>query len=163
MINEAQMLLHQHPRNEAREQEGRPAVNSIWVWGPGRACRLAAAYDGVWADHPVATGLAAASGCPARPLPPSGEPLLAARQSGTHLVVLSLPATAYSEPAEWREALAMLEQAWFSVLLAGLRDAAFESLTLHGLGPEHGHTSVLTRRDLLHFWRIRRPLHAYAA
>ena len=96
-------------------------------------------YDGVWADDPVATGLAAASGCPVQPLPPSGEALLASRQSETHLVVLSLPATAYGEPAPWRDALATLERTWFSVLLAGLKDGTLDSLTLHGLGPERGH------------------------
>jgi len=163
IINEAQMLLHQHPCNEAREQQGRLGVNSIWVWGPGHDCKVAAAYDGIWADHPVATGLAAASGSAARPLPASGEPLLGSGHIGTQLVVLTLPATAYGEAAEWRDALTFLERSWFSVLLAGLRDSALESLTLHGLGPDHGHTSVLTRRGCLHFWRIRRPLHAYAA
>jgi hypothetical protein len=163
LVNEAQMLLHQHPCNEARERQGRLAVNSVWVWGPGRDRRPHAAYDAVWADHPVATGLAAASGGGARPLPASGETLVASGPGGTHLVVLSLPATAYGEPAEWRDALAMLERSWFSVLLAGLRGAALESLTLHGLGPDHGQSSVLTRRGCLHFWRTRRPLHAYAA
>ena len=34
--NEAQMLLHAHPLNAAREREGRLRVNSIWWWGAGR-------------------------------------------------------------------------------------------------------------------------------
>lgn len=163
IVNEVQMLLHQHPANEAREQQGRRAVNSVWVWGPGRDGRPAAAFEALWTDHPLAKGLAAASGSAARPLPASGQPLLEARSSESHLVLLALPATAYGELAQWRDALATLERSWTAVLLAGLRDAALESLTLHGLGPDHGYSSILTWRDRLHFWRTRRPLQAYAA
>ena len=36
VINEAQMLLHGHPCNEAREQRGELPVNSVWFWGAGR-------------------------------------------------------------------------------------------------------------------------------
>lgn len=163
VFNEAQMLLHQHPGNEAREQEGRPAVNSIWIWGAGRDRRPGAVYDVLWAEDPVAAGLAAASGGTVRTLPASGASLLESGRGGTHLAVLSLPATAYGELAEWREALATLERSWAAVLLGGLWNAALESLTLHGLGPDYGYTSVLTRRDRLRFWRTRRPLQAYAA
>jgi hypothetical protein len=34
--NEIQMLLHEHPINEAREANGRAAVTGIWFWGGGR-------------------------------------------------------------------------------------------------------------------------------
>lgn len=163
VINEAQMLLHEHPGNEAREQDGRPTVNSVWIWGAGHERKPGAAYDALWGEDPVALGLAAASGGTAQPLPPSGASLLESGRGGTHLAVLSLPATAYGELAEWREALATLELSWAAVLLGGLWNAALESLTLHGLGPDYGYTSVLTRRDRLRLWRTRRPLRAYAA
>ncbi|MBB5204281.1 hypothetical protein HNQ51_001595 [Inhella inkyongensis] len=35
--NEAQMLLHDHPVNQAREAQGRLRVNSVWLWGSGSA------------------------------------------------------------------------------------------------------------------------------
>ena len=85
------------------------------------------------------------------------------RRGGTQLVVLSLPATAYGDLADWRAAVAMLERLWIAPLVSGLRDASLESLTLHGLGPDYGYTSSLARRDRLRFWRVRRPLRAYAA
>lgn len=34
-ITEAQMILHDHPVNAAREDRGEPAVNSVWLWGGG--------------------------------------------------------------------------------------------------------------------------------
>jgi hypothetical protein len=163
IINEAQMLLHQHPCNEARERRGQLAVNSVWLWGVGRDRSVTAPYDALWADHPLAAGLAAAGGGAARPLPASGDSLLEARRGGTQLVVQTLPATAYGDLADWRDAVAMLERLWIAPLLLGLRNASLDSLTLHGLGPDYGYTSSLTGRDRLRFWRVRRPLHAYAA
>lgn len=35
LLNEAQVILHHHPLNEARAAAGKPAVNSIWFWGAG--------------------------------------------------------------------------------------------------------------------------------
>ncbi len=35
--NEIQMLLFQHPINQARETQGLPAVNSVWCYGLGKA------------------------------------------------------------------------------------------------------------------------------
>ena len=35
LFNEAQVLLHQHPRNAARMAAGRAPVNAVWPWGGG--------------------------------------------------------------------------------------------------------------------------------
>lgn len=35
LMSEAQILLHQHPRNEVRASEGLPPINSLWFWGQG--------------------------------------------------------------------------------------------------------------------------------
>ena len=37
LTNELQMLLHEHPVNARRGARGLPPVNSIWLWGFGRA------------------------------------------------------------------------------------------------------------------------------
>jgi hypothetical protein len=162
-VNEIQMLLHEHPCNRAREAGGRLAVNSVWLWGAGRARRLATPYGALWADDPLVAGLGAASGITARPLPASGA-MLDSGGSGTQLVVLaSLPATAYGDLPRWRDALADLERNWFSQLLDALRKGAIESLALHGLGPDFSCASEIRPRDRWRFWRARRPLHAYAA
>jgi len=34
-MTEAQMILHDHPVNAARELRGQPVVNSVWIWGGG--------------------------------------------------------------------------------------------------------------------------------
>lgn len=35
LVNELQMLLHEHPVNEQRAAHGQPTVNSVWLWGAG--------------------------------------------------------------------------------------------------------------------------------
>ncbi|MGH8029023.1 MAG: phosphoglycerate mutase [Arenimonas sp.] len=35
LFNEAQVLLHHHPRNAARIAAGQPPVNALWFWGGG--------------------------------------------------------------------------------------------------------------------------------
>ena len=35
LFNEAQVILHQHPRNAQRRAAGRMTVNCIWLWGGG--------------------------------------------------------------------------------------------------------------------------------
>jgi hypothetical protein len=37
VMNEIQMLLHQHPVNQRRAERGLAAVNSVWLWGVGTA------------------------------------------------------------------------------------------------------------------------------
>jgi hypothetical protein len=63
LLNEAQMVLHQHPANREREDAGRSTINSLWLWGAG-VLPTAGAQDftGVWSDHPLARGWGALSG-----------------------------------------------------------------------------------------------------
>jgi len=35
LLNEVQMLLFDHPVNQARELRGEPVINSVWLWGGG--------------------------------------------------------------------------------------------------------------------------------
>jgi hypothetical protein len=47
LVNELQMLLHEHRVNEQRAARGLPAVNSVWLWGVGVADAPAAVAGGV--------------------------------------------------------------------------------------------------------------------
>src|SRR5438067_11241572 len=59
LLNEAQMVLHDHPVNEAREARGEPEINSIWLWGAGRIATIdAPRWHSVSAAEPLALGLA---------------------------------------------------------------------------------------------------------
>lgn len=164
LANEAQMLLHQHARNEARETRGALTVNSVWFWGAGRAPAVGrdAPYGAVWSSHPLAAGLAAAANSRSQPLPPSAARLLEsdpnAARDRRELVVLDwLRGAATADLPAWRGALARLEKLWFAPLLDALRRGAVQ-LTLHALGTERSLVSTSTRFDRLKFWRTRRPI-----
>ena len=71
IFNEAQMLLHEHAVNEAREARGEPAVNSVWFWGGGtRPAVPGRPFDAVWSDDTTAIALAAAAARMPRRCPP---------------------------------------------------------------------------------------------
>lgn len=164
VINEAQMLLHEHPRNQDRGARGALPVNSIWLWGAGRALQLAAPYDAVWSDLPLVHGLASASDVAAHRLPGAGAALRDAIRGNSILVVLSsLPAIAYGEGEAWRAAVITLDRDWMAPLLSGMTESGLDSITLHGLGPDFGLRAEYRRHHRFRFWRRRRPLNAYAA
>src|SRR5260221_12068527 len=66
LMNEAQMLLHEHPVNAEREARGEPALNSVWFWGGGGidAAKAQPFSAGVTHDTP-ARGPPLAAGMPA--------------------------------------------------------------------------------------------------
>jgi len=163
IFNEAQMLLHTLPGNEAREARGALTVNSVWFWGAGRARPLTSPYDAMWTNHPLPTGLAAAASSVVHPLPSSAAAYLEEASEKPALVVAAiLPTTAYGDIAGWRDATVAFEHAWCAPLLSALEKGPLRYLTLHGLGPDYGYYATLERRSLLRFWRRRRPLHTYA-
>jgi 2,3-bisphosphoglycerate-independent phosphoglycerate mutase len=45
IMNQAQIILHNHSINRRRQQEGLDPVNSIWLWGNGRSTTLPSFED----------------------------------------------------------------------------------------------------------------------
>ena len=68
LLNEAQIVLTQHPMNAQRAQRGLPPVNSLWFWGagvlPGRVeCR----FDRIASDDGLIASLATLAGASSFP------------------------------------------------------------------------------------------------
>ncbi len=166
LLNEAQMVLHAHPVNEARETRGEPAINSIWLWGAGPLASVGApSWHSVSATEPLALGLARAAGVRHRPLPASGAAWLDRMpEEGRHLVVLDAlrAPLALSQTADYSEALARLERDWFAPLLAALRDGRVGMVTIQV--PDAGECVAYEtiRGDLRRFWRRPKALEHYA-
>jgi hypothetical protein len=162
LINEAQMLLHEHPVNEAREARGELPVNSLWLWGAGRAPRAAhGRWHSVCADEPVSLGLAKLAGARSRALPASAEAFFErAPEDGRHLVVLDAlrAPLAIADADACRGRLDALEQRWFAPLLAALRAGRVGMITLHVPDAPNGVSFETIRGDLRRFWRRPRPL-----
>jgi hypothetical protein len=159
LMNEAQMLLHEHPVNARREARGEPALNSIWFWGGGVIdAAKERPFSTVVGNDPLARGLALAAGIPARASPKDADSVLAALgDEGLVLVVLDAP-----REAQLRERRTALEHDWFVPLLAALKSGRIGMLTLHFCGVDSLLEVETVRSDLRYFWRRRKPLSAYA-
>jgi hypothetical protein len=63
LLNDIQVLLHQHPLNAVRRARGLAPVNSLWLWGGGAlSSPLASALTGVVSDDLLLAALAARAG-----------------------------------------------------------------------------------------------------
>lgn len=73
LLNEAQMLLFEHPVNLAREARGLPSINSLWFWGGGILPSTPAAPCGIelYGRDFTARALAKFSGAQVHALPDS--------------------------------------------------------------------------------------------
>jgi hypothetical protein len=164
MLNEMQMLLHAHPVNEAREERVEPTVNSVWLWGLGRAPRTAhSRWQSVAAEDPVALGLARLAAVRARDAPRSAQAWLSALpEEGRHLTVLDTlrAPLALGDDGKYREGLAALEARWFAPLLEALKEGRIGMVTIHV--PDAGAAFETIRADLRRFWRRPRALEHYA-
>lgn len=166
LLNEAQMVLHAHPVNEAREARGALPVNSLWFWGAGRAPRAGEAqWQSVSAAEPLALGLARAAGIRHRVLEKSAHAWLERMpQDGRHLVVLDqlrVPLALGGE-AEYADARARLEHDWFAPLLATLRAGRIGMVTIHVPDASASASYETIRGDLRRFWRRPKSLEKYA-
>ena len=155
-INEAQVLLHNHPLNAAREADGRPMANSLWPWGAGALPSGAAAPAAhVHANHPLARGVAKLAGVSASRVPAQLDD--AVFQSLTLLDGLSEAAQSLDAPA-WRAGLAELEANWFAPLLAALKSRRLQHLRLTALGDAATIDVTINAGDLWKLWRRPKPL-----
>lgn len=103
LINELQVLLHQHPLNAERRAKGLPPVNSLWLWGGGTLpTAVTARVAGVIGDDPLLLALAAQAGVPATP---RSMPVVADAAAGRLVDLQDLP-------------VAEIEQAWWPTLQA---------------------------------------------
>src|SRR3546814_19166238 len=96
LIGEAQVVLHNQPRNAQRAEQGRPPVNSLWFWGGGvLPDAVRSPHAALHSGDEIALALADAAGI-ARPLP-AGFGL----ESGDE--VLDLQEAREIGRASWRE------------------------------------------------------------
>lgn len=156
-INEAQMLLHAHPVNQAREVAGQPQVNSLWPWGGGRlpdprTCN----YDAIWSTNPVAQGIAQVLQINGTILPKSFNATTARAPLAVY-DALEQPARS-GDATIWREQLAQFEAQWLAPALHAMRSGRLDGLRLLAPGDSSGAELQVSRRDLWCFWRKPRNL-----
>jgi hypothetical protein len=148
LMNEVQMLLHEHRVNERRAARGAATVNSLWLWGFGSVGEATTALPRLFSDDEWLQGLARLHGSA------SGLPLDFSKSldaaSGAIAVGWAHPARSGTTA----DALAEVELACFrptrDALVRGLVDRVDLLLGDHCLR--------LVRRDRWRVWRRARPL-----
>lgn len=163
LLTELQMALHGHPVNEAREARGEPAVNSLWLWGAGRALRASCPWQSVAADDPAVLGAARLAGARHRALPRSAaEWLERLPEEGRHLALLDALRAPLALEKDVQTERLVLERDWFSPLLAALRAGRVGMLTLHVPDGAEALSFEIIRGDLRRFWRLPKSIERYA-
>ena len=146
LLNEMQMLLHDHPLNVAREQAGELPINSLWLSGGGCLPVQVNSDAGLlMGNHPFVRGLGEVTQLTGTTLPLNAEELLKNQQIDAETVTLVLD--------DAHDA----ESNWFKPLLTALRSGKIQKLTLNFslLDRVASFTAPL---DLWKFWRKPRQL-----
>lgn len=169
-LNNAQIELHAHPVNQAREATGRPTVNSLWPWGaqppdvPRPPSGAPSTSRVLLADSLELGAMAIHCGLTAQPLPASYASGLVS--SLAVLDTLTLPARR-ADANRWREALLHLETHWFAPILADLSNGRLRHLRIDFVDVQQSWSLTCTRRDLwfdrIAFWRKPASIHRLAS
>lgn len=149
LLNEVQMLLYTHPVNQAREAQGLPVANSVWLWGSGRlptmpeAATKTPATPAIMTGHPLAQTLAQFAGAALPPMQPAWTADLE-----TDLLILDAPHAALQRGdfSAWLENIKTLEQNWLQPLLTNKKN-------FHLHDPTEGKRLIWKNTDRWKFWR----------
>lgn len=155
-MNEAQMALHAHPINLAREARGELPVNSVWFWGAGAPSTSAFPphFNEILASDPLIRALGEHAGTPVHAPVPEEVPapsapgtddahLLIALGSELHRAVLGRDVEA------WRRALIEAEARWFAPLREAMaRGRVREAYLDVGIAPAFTLGGWFSRRRL---------------
>jgi len=158
VLTEAQMLLHDHPVNQAREARELPPVNSLLLWGGGRKPAVPGRhFSQLWSNDALAVALALQAGAEHHEVPASAALWLGRRPdtAAHHLLLLDRAhaAARYEGPEAWLHALSVLEERWFAPLHATLGHRGLEEMEIVATGPELCLRCMLRPGDRLKFWR----------
>jgi len=78
LLNESQVILHNHPLNAQRIAQGKPPVNSLWFWGGGVLPDFVRVQDRIFGNDILLRGLADLAKAPVYALPDRYTPGLRA-------------------------------------------------------------------------------------
>ncbi|MGF6712302.1 hypothetical protein QFZ41_003266 [Luteibacter sp. W1I16] len=150
LINEAQVVLHNHPVNRTRTAQGLPPVNSVWLWGPGALpewveCGLSRIYS----DDLLAWALAHRANVDVQSRTTFAAPVGAASAGARdNPAIAAEAAPAYSLLDLQDIQPSAFERDWWSAIEAHLTAGTEIRLAF-----ADGVRTVLRKRHRLRFWR----------
>jgi hypothetical protein len=153
LMNEIQMLLHEHPVNLDRAARGRPAINTLWLWGFGRFEEAEeVSLPILYTDDAWLSGVWRLNGEQSRPLDQFATGVDALQ--GHVLVAGSRAPCDSMSPDGMIDALAQAERSCFAPALAALRSGKVGGVDVLLGGRQH----AVERSARFRFWRRCQPL-----
>lgn len=146
LLNEAQMLLFDHPVNHARESRGLPTINSLWLWGGGTLPDKAVTRNKTtfYGRDFTARAIAKFSGASAFALPESWPPGI--ENDSLCLLDELNRCRQNNDMAGWVAALNNIESGWIGPLMKAGRTFRIDD-------PAEGVTLSWRPSDRWKFWR----------
>lgn len=160
LINEMQMLLHNSPLNQLRNDGGLDTLNSLWLWGGGQYQSLSCKrWTKVMSRDPLVKGLALASQTTLEDLPATADQLqsLLIADEGDYLMVMEPCAESiyFGDIDNWYQYMRGMIERWLVPVMVMLDERKIESVTLY---PGNGYSYKLTRKMLRKWWHRKKSL-----
>ena len=152
VLNEAQMLLHEHPVNAARESSGSVAVNSIWLSGGGELPQTIAFknhIDLLVSNSVFDQSLAQLTNTPYLAFPDTLDDIFQNAEDSTAHIRLQVPQ------------VNNLDSLCLKPLIKALKNKRINQLTLKLGFYEKSLVVEITPFDLYKFWRRTKPVAHY--
>ena len=162
LLNETQMLFHNHDVNIQREAKGQLSINSLWLWGEGQEPRSLNTrnWDWVMSEEAVAKGLALWSGIKQVSLNTQHDRLSLPDGNGMIVLDQMMGPTSYGDVQAWFDAVETICEQWFEKLHRLFITKQIQCVELYCAD---GRMFKLTPFSLLKFWRRKKPVAQYVS
>ncbi|NOT67291.1 MAG: hypothetical protein HOP04_02975 [Methylophilaceae bacterium] len=152
LLNEVQMLLHVHPLNQAREAEGKPMVNSVWLSAGGVLPGTPIAGSGTLVgSHPLVKGISLLA----------HAPHLDSTKNALELFENSFINNKKEPIFIVLDDIEAIEESWFEPLLVHLHKRKIKQLSLHFSVQDQVGSFSIRPLNLYKFWRKSKLLQEY--
>ncbi len=139
LLNEVQMLLFEHPINQAREAARALVVNSVWLSGGGVLPEMwVGGGQAIYSHVPLARGIAKRSGLEHNALTASLDEVLIPTAKEAWVIL---------------DRLENLDDAWSQPAWQALKNKKIKQLTLHIAIYDYVYTVSVQALDIWKFWR----------
>ena len=142
--NEIQMLLHDHPINQQRQQCGQAVINSLWFWGAGQLPKSTQSpWQQIFSQHTLTQALAQQQHISLKKPPKNAPILLKNLTEGATLLQLDLQQE--NQIPQW-------EQDWLIPLQQALIHKQIDSIDLYSTNKSY---RLQTQSWLSQFFSLR--------
>jgi len=154
-LMELQMLLFNHPVNEARLEQGQAPVSGLWLWGGGELPILTSSTILLRGDSPFMLGVSRLSACEIKTLPDDMSKIYDEVEPNTEQLIMLEHARTALQSGDMElglAALKQLEEEVFQPFLGLLKQKKMNSLTIIDTP---GHIVNISASGIRKWWRRR--------